>query len=72
MLVLTATSLNLLEGKVFNTTGIDSKTDFTCIGVGQGDGHPYVVGLSWDQTNNRTRISSHLFKDVIFVGKIIP
>lgn len=45
---------------------------YTCIGYGENPstGALYVIGSVWDQTSNRTTISTHLLKEVKFIGKV--
>ena len=47
-------------------------TDFTCTGYGQNPdkGTTWFVGKRFDSQNNRTEVSTHLLKDVKFVGKL--
>jgi len=59
-----------LEGSSFTVR--DPNITYTCIGYGQDptSAANYVVGITWDQANNRTSIKTFLFKEVTFVGKL--
>ena len=56
-------------GNKFQT---DSGTEWTCIGYGcpPDKGWPYVVGKTFDSTNNRTTCQTFRFADIKFMGEI--
>jgi hypothetical protein len=48
--------------------GTDS---YVCIGYGQSPSSPpYIIGMWFDRTNNRTEVKSFLLKDIKFMGKL--
>jgi hypothetical protein len=61
-----------IVGQPFRSTGVDTTTEYTCIGYGQDprSAANYVVGMWWDQPSNRTHVSTFLLKEVRFVGKL--
>jgi hypothetical protein len=65
-------NLAALEGQSFVGTGVDTTTEYVCIGYGQSpsDGANYIVGQTWDQASNRTIIQTFLFKNLRFIGKL--
>lgn len=60
-----------IEGQKFFKNG-DTAIEYTCVGYGQNpsSGAMFIVGSSWDQQNNRSRIDTFLFKEVAFVGQL--
>jgi hypothetical protein len=46
---------------------------YTCVGYGQDptSAANYVIGQLWNQTDNRTKVSTHLFKEVTFMGQFL-
>ena len=66
-------NLTALQDKIFVGTGVDTTTQWTCIGYGQDptSAANYVVGMSWDQASNRTIIKTFLLKEVRFHGNLI-
>lgn len=46
--------------------------DYICIGYGQNPdkGTCWIAGKRFDAANNRTELSTHLLKDVKFLGKL--
>jgi len=61
-----------VEGKTFYKNNDQSLTEHTCIGVGQAPdtGANYVVGVAWDQANNRSKVDTFLLKDITWVGQL--
>lgn len=50
---------------------LDPNTDWTVIGYAlTNEGMFLVVGATWDQPNNRSRINTFKFKDVKLVGLV--
>jgi len=68
-------TIKTVEGGIFTTPGLsDTTTEWTCIGYGQDpkSGVNYVVGTTWSQINNHSRLATFLIKDVVFKGQILP
>jgi hypothetical protein len=65
--------IELIENQLFQTPSSPGPiVDYTCVGYGQNPdkGTPWVVGMQFDSANNRTVLSTHLLKDVKFIGKL--
>jgi hypothetical protein len=45
---------------------------FTGYGQDPTTGVNYIGGMKYDSVNNRTIVSTHLLKDILFVGNLIP
>jgi len=49
---------------------MDPNAQFICIGYSQSPGQPHlIIGSTWDQASNRTRINTFKFGEIKFVGQ---
>ena len=65
--------LHLADKNIIGTPFEDTSGKvYTCLGYGVSPGTSAVffVGMEFDTPNNRTLISTHLAKNIKFIGKI--
>lgn len=65
-------SLKTMERQLFTAASDPGNLEWTCVGYGQDpkSGVNYIVGTTFDSTNNRSRLNTFLIKDVTFKGPV--
>ena len=58
-----------LVGKEFSNDGVDPNTVWTVQGYSSNTGTIVIIGSTWDQASNRTRLHSFKLNEIKFKGQ---